>query len=69
MNATRPSSGEGAAAPSIRSRLANALLVWSLDASGDAAPLQAIRGNQTGMLAIGAPIWVPADAIFADSFD
>ncbi|NCT67935.1 MAG: hypothetical protein GXC76_09880 [Rhodanobacteraceae bacterium] len=47
----------------------NALLVWSLDASGDAAPLQAIRGNQTGMLAIGAPIWVPADAIFADSFD
>ncbi len=30
MNATRPSSGEGAAAPSIRSRLANALLVWSL---------------------------------------
>lgn len=47
----------------------NALLVWSLESSGDAAPLQAIRGNQTGMLSIGAPIWVPADAIFADSFD
>jgi hypothetical protein len=49
--------------------LANKLLVFSLDDDGDVAPMQVIAGTQTGMLAIGAPIWVPADAIMHDGFD
>jgi hypothetical protein len=49
--------------------LANKLLVFSLDDDGDVAPLQVIAGAHTGMLSIGAPVWVPADAIMHDGFD
>jgi hypothetical protein len=49
--------------------LANRLLVFDLAADGDVAPMQVIAGAQTGMLSIGAPIWMPADAIMHDGFD
>ena len=49
--------------------LANKLLVFDLDDAGDVAPMQAISGAQTGMLSIGAPIWIPSDAIMHDGFD
>ena len=49
--------------------LANKLLVFHLDDAGDVAPMQAISGAQTGMLSIGAPIWIPSDAIMHDGFD
>lgn len=49
--------------------LANKLLVFDLTADGDVAPMQVIAGAQTGMLSIGAPIWVPADTIMHDGFD
>lgn len=45
------------------------LLVFGLDDDGDVAPLQAIAGPSTGLVSVGAPIWVPADAIFDDGFD
>ncbi len=47
----------------------NKLLVFALDDDGDVAPLQVIAGPQTGFESIGAPIWVPPDAIFGDGFD
>jgi hypothetical protein len=43
--------------------------VFDLAADGDVAPMQIIAGAQTGMLSIGAPIWMPADAIMHDGFD
>lgn len=46
-----------------------ALLVFALNANGNTAPLQAIRGAQTGLASVGLPIWVPADAIFENGFD
>ena len=47
----------------------SALLVFALDASGNAAPLQVIRGAQTGLVSLALPIWMPADAIFDNGFD
>jgi hypothetical protein len=47
----------------------NKLLVFALDDDGDVAPLQVIAGPQTGFESIGAPIWVPPDAIFDDGLD
>lgn len=47
----------------------NRLLVFSLVDNGNIAPLQTIGGTNTGMLNVGAPIWVPTDAIMHDGFD
>ncbi|HEY6942725.1 hypothetical protein [Dokdonella sp.] len=47
----------------------NKLLVFGLDDDGDVAPLQVIAGPGTGMQSIGAPVWIPPDAIFDDAFD
>lgn len=69
----------GVAIDPVRSRLVvsltdhnnpanSALLVFALDASGNAAPLQVIRGAQTGLSSPGIPIWMD-NAIFANGFE
>lgn len=47
----------------------NALLIFPLNANGNVAPVQAIRGAATGLSNVGQPIWVPAKSIFANGFE
>lgn len=48
----------------------NRLLVFDLDASGNAAPLQEITDTQSGPASsLGAPVWLPHDPILRNGFD
>lgn len=47
----------------------NRVLVFADDASGNAAPIQALSGANLGTGSLGTPFAVPLDAIFANGFD
>lgn len=46
----------------------NSIVVFDLDASGDAAPLQRITGSGLGSGSIGRALALPTDRVFADGF-